>query len=174
MIFLGVLYRIHSRMKSSQRRKPHFAIDHIYPGIPITQVVNELHHSGYGISEHSLRIYERRGLLQNVPRQGNFRRYSKNNIEQIKFIQDLLVIGLKMAQIAWLYRGRNYLESMKSQRKGKKSPNLPSKNLLKQTLKEWKSMIRKYRKTVRAVNNQKEFFTKLNNEKNMLEKMMVG
>jgi MerR family transcriptional regulator/heat shock protein HspR len=46
-----------------------------------------------GVHPQTLRMYERRGLLQPKRTSGNNRRYSKRDIERIRAIQELTQIG---------------------------------------------------------------------------------
>jgi MerR family transcriptional regulator/heat shock protein HspR len=49
-----------------------------------------------GVHPQTLRIYERKGLLDPARTQGGSRRYSEGDIEQLRRIQDLTAAGLNL------------------------------------------------------------------------------
>ena len=53
-----------------------------------------------GIDPQSLRLYERRGLLEPARTEGGTRRYSGDDIDRLRRICDLLQAGLNLAGIA--------------------------------------------------------------------------
>ena len=53
-----------------------------------------------GIDPKSLRLYERRGLLEPARTDGGTRRYSSDDIDRLRRITDLLAAGLNLAGIA--------------------------------------------------------------------------
>jgi MerR family transcriptional regulator/heat shock protein HspR len=53
-----------------------------------------------GIDPQSLRLYERRGLLEPARTDGGTRRYSSHDLDRIRRIGDLLDAGLNLAGIA--------------------------------------------------------------------------
>src|SRR5690348_1340769 len=53
-----------------------------------------------GVDVQSLRLYERRGLLEPARTDGGTRRYSSHDIDRLRKITDLLAAGLNLAGIA--------------------------------------------------------------------------
>ena len=53
-----------------------------------------------GIDPQSLRLYERRGLLQPARTDGGTRRYSADDLDRLRRIRQLLDAGLNLAGIA--------------------------------------------------------------------------
>lgn len=53
-----------------------------------------------GMGVQNLRLYEARGLLQPARTEGGTRRYSENDLEQLRRIGDLLAEGLNLAGIS--------------------------------------------------------------------------
>jgi DNA-binding transcriptional MerR regulator len=53
-----------------------------------------------GMGVQNLRLYEARGLLQPVRTEGGTRRYSENDLDQLRRIGDLLAAGLNLAGIS--------------------------------------------------------------------------
>ena len=45
-----------------------------------------------GVSEHTLRLYEREGLIIPYKKQSGHRLYSKSDIERLKYIREMLVV----------------------------------------------------------------------------------
>lgn len=52
-----------------------------------------------GIDPQSLRLYERRGLLEPARTEGGTRRYSADDLDRIRRIRDLLDAGVNLAGI---------------------------------------------------------------------------
>ncbi len=52
-----------------------------------------------GVHPQTLRIYERKGLLDPARTEGNSRRYSEHDLEQLRRIQDLTAEGLNLAGV---------------------------------------------------------------------------
>jgi DNA-binding transcriptional MerR regulator len=62
-----------------------------------------------GLSAHTLRYYERAGLLEPVDRnEGGHRRYRKADLERIKFLTKLRATGMPIREV------RRYAELMKA------------------------------------------------------------
>ena len=61
----------------------------------ISQVASQL-----GVSAHTLRYYERLGLLDTVRRRGGVRTYSPQDIEWLRFLRRLREVGMPMRKIA--------------------------------------------------------------------------
>jgi DNA-binding transcriptional MerR regulator len=61
----------------------------------ISQVASQL-----GVSAHTLRYYERLGLLNTVRKRGGVRTYSPQDIEWLRFLRRLREIGMPMRKIA--------------------------------------------------------------------------
>ncbi len=53
-----------------------------------------------GIDPQSLRLYERRGLLEPARTDGGTRRYSADDLDRLRRIRELLDAGLNLAGIA--------------------------------------------------------------------------
>lgn len=63
-----------------------------------------------GMHEQSLRLYERRGLIQPQRSPGNFRRYTDLDIEQIRFIKRLIDdLGVNLAGVEVILHMRQQL-----------------------------------------------------------------
>jgi MerR family transcriptional regulator/heat shock protein HspR len=52
-----------------------------------------------GVHPQTLRIYERKGLLQPARTAGNTRRYSERDIERLRLIQELTQAGVNLAGV---------------------------------------------------------------------------
>ncbi len=52
-----------------------------------------------GVHPQTLRIYERKGLLDPARTEGNSRRYSEHDLEQLRRIQELTAEGLNLAGV---------------------------------------------------------------------------
>ncbi|HWL64539.1 MAG TPA: helix-turn-helix transcriptional regulator [Actinomycetota bacterium] len=52
-----------------------------------------------GVHPQTLRVYERKGLVQPQRTEGNMRRYSQNDIERLRRIQELTQEGLNLAGV---------------------------------------------------------------------------
>ena len=65
------------------------------PGLPVAQMA-----AATGVSAHTLRYYERAGLIRSVARSsGNQRRYSESDIEWLRFLLRLRETGMPIAQM---------------------------------------------------------------------------
>jgi MerR family transcriptional regulator, heat shock protein HspR len=53
-----------------------------------------------GVDAQSLRLYERRGLLEPARTDGGTRRYSSDDIDRLRHIAELLTAGLNLTGIA--------------------------------------------------------------------------
>jgi MerR family transcriptional regulator/heat shock protein HspR len=53
-----------------------------------------------GVDAQSLRLYERRGLLEPARTDGGTRRYSSDDIDRLRRISELLAAGLNLAGVA--------------------------------------------------------------------------
>lgn len=66
-----------------------------------------------GVHPQTLRMYERRGLLQPKRTSGNTRRYSERDIERIRAIQELTQLGgISLAGVKLFIEMREELEQM--------------------------------------------------------------
>src|SRR5512132_1228236 len=59
-----------------------------------------------GMDPQSLRLYERRGLLEPARTDGGTRRYSSDDVDRLRRITELLAAGLNLAGIARVLRPR--------------------------------------------------------------------
>ena len=67
-----------------------------------------------GVHPQTLRIYERKGLLQPHRTSGNTRRYSNRDIEQLRLIQDLTQAhGINLAGVKLIIEMQAELEEMR-------------------------------------------------------------
>jgi MerR family transcriptional regulator/heat shock protein HspR len=57
-----------------------------------------------GVHPQTLRVYERKGLVQPQRTQGNSRRYSEQDIEQLRRIQELTEEGINLAGVTRILR----------------------------------------------------------------------
>ena len=55
-----------------------------------------------GVHPQTLRMYERRGLLEPKRTAGNSRRYSEDDVDQLKRIQELTQEGINLAGVAMI------------------------------------------------------------------------
>ncbi|NTU81681.1 MAG: MerR family transcriptional regulator [Chloroflexales bacterium] len=63
-----------------------------------------------GMHEQSLRMYERRGLISPARTRGNIRRFSDDDIEQIRFIRRLVDdLGVNLAGVEVIIQLRRQL-----------------------------------------------------------------
>lgn len=75
-------------------------------GLTIGEVSGKL-----GMSSHTLRYYERAGLLRPIPRtEGGIRRYQEQDVEMLRFLARLRLMGMPIHQI------REYAELARSGR----------------------------------------------------------
>ena len=66
-----------------------------------------------GVHPQTLRMYERKGLLQPKRTSGNTRRYSEHDIERIRAIQELTQLGgISLAGVKLFIQMREELEQM--------------------------------------------------------------
>ena len=66
-----------------------------------------------GVHPQTLRIYERRGLLQPARTAGNTRRYSDHDIDRLRRIQELTERGINLAGVKRIIDMQNELERMR-------------------------------------------------------------
>ena len=67
-----------------------------------------------GVHPQTLRIYERKGLLQPKRTQGNTRRYSQRDIEQLRRIQDLTqAAGVNLAGVKIIMEMQAEIEALR-------------------------------------------------------------
>lgn len=63
-----------------------------------------------GLHEQSLRAYERRGLIRPARSKGNIRRFSDDDVEQIRFIKRLVDdLGVNLAGVEVIIQLRHQL-----------------------------------------------------------------
>jgi MerR family transcriptional regulator, heat shock protein HspR len=68
-----------------------------------------------GVHPQTLRIYERKGLLQPMRTSGNTRRYSQRDIEQLLRIQDLTqVVGVNLAGVKMIIQMEEEIDLMRA------------------------------------------------------------
>jgi MerR family transcriptional regulator, heat shock protein HspR len=68
-----------------------------------------------GVHPQTLRIYERKGLLQPKRTSGNTRRYSQRDIEQLLRIQDLTqVVGVNLAGVKMIIQMQEEIDLMRA------------------------------------------------------------
>ena len=75
-------------------------------GVYVISVAAEL----AGVHPQTLRIYERKGLLDPARTGGGSRRYSENDIERLRRIQDLTNAGLNLAGVKLVMELEDKLE----------------------------------------------------------------
>jgi MerR family transcriptional regulator/heat shock protein HspR len=69
-----------------------------------------------GMHEQSLRMYERRGLIAPQRSPGNIRRYSPQDVEQIRFIKRLVdELGVNLAGVEVIMHMRQQLIEMQEE-----------------------------------------------------------
>ncbi|MBA3430815.1 MAG: MerR family transcriptional regulator [Actinobacteria bacterium] len=66
-----------------------------------------------GVHPQTLRIYERKGLLTPARTQGNTRRYSERDIEQLAKIQELTQEGVNLAGVVRILELENELDELR-------------------------------------------------------------
>lgn len=69
-----------------------------------------------GVHPQTLRIYERKGLLSPARTQGNTRRYSDRDIEQLRSIQRLTAAGVNLAGVKRILQLEADLERLEAER----------------------------------------------------------
>ena len=99
-----------------------------------------------GMHPQTLRIYERRGLVQPARTQGGNRRYSDIDIERLRRIQDLAADGMNLegirrvmeleAEVERLQAENVELRQRIADRRGRRRPRTPRRDLvpLRQTV----------------------------------------
>ncbi|GAB4126939.1 MAG: hypothetical protein Fur005_41680 [Roseiflexaceae bacterium] len=79
-----------------------------------------------GMHEQSLRMYERRGLINPRRSPGNFRYYSDSDIEQIRFIKRLIDdLGVNLAGVEVILHMRRQMLDMQQELDALRSDQLP-------------------------------------------------
>ena len=78
-------------------------------GVYIISVAAEL----VGVHPQTLRIYERKGLLQPSRTAGNTRRYSERDIARLQMIQRLTQEGVNLAGVKMIVRMENELDLLR-------------------------------------------------------------
>jgi MerR family transcriptional regulator, heat shock protein HspR len=100
-------------------------------GLARTRLDPEPSHGVYGISvaaelvgvdAQSLRLYERRGLVQPARTEGGTRRYSSDDIDRLRRITALLGAGLNLAGIALVLDLEADNTALRSQLDGRNHP----------------------------------------------------
>jgi MerR family transcriptional regulator/heat shock protein HspR len=69
-----------------------------------------------GVHPQTLRIYERKGLLRPARTQGNTRRYSERDIEQLRSIQRLTAEGVNLAGVKRILQLEAEVERLAAER----------------------------------------------------------
>jgi DNA-binding transcriptional MerR regulator len=75
-----------------------------------------------GVDAQSLRLYERRGLVQPARTEGGTRRYSSDDIDRLRRITALLGAGLNLAGIALVLDLEADNTALRSQLDGRNHP----------------------------------------------------
>jgi len=71
-----------------------------------------------GITQQTIRLYEQRGLINPQRSQGNTRLYTDENVEQLRFIQDLTQdMGLNLAGVEVVLSLKQQIEQLKEENK---------------------------------------------------------
>jgi MerR family transcriptional regulator/heat shock protein HspR len=65
-----------------------------------------------GVHPQTLRVYERKGLLQPQRTQGNTRRYSERDIDRLRRIQELTREGINLAGVMRIMELENHVEAL--------------------------------------------------------------
>lgn len=65
-----------------------------------------------GVHPQTLRLYERKGLVTPKRTQGNNRRYSDRDVEQLRRIQELTDVGVSLAGVRMVLELERQLEMM--------------------------------------------------------------
>jgi MerR family transcriptional regulator/heat shock protein HspR len=68
-----------------------------------------------GVHPQTLRIYERKGLLEPARTEGGSRRYSEDDIELLRRIQDLTEQGLNLAGVKRVLAMQGQLDAMRAE-----------------------------------------------------------
>lgn len=69
-----------------------------------------------GVHPQTLRVYERKGLVQPSRTQGNTRRYSSSDIDRLKRIQELTNEGVNLAGVLRIMELEKQIEELRSSR----------------------------------------------------------
>ena len=80
-------------------------------GVYVISVAAEL----AGVHPQTLRIYERRGLLDPARTLGGSRRYSQRDIERLRRIHELVGAGLNLAGVKWVLELEAEIAQLKAQ-----------------------------------------------------------
>jgi len=124
----------------------------------IGEVVRRLSREGFDISEHSLRVYERKGLMKPVSRQsGRFRRYTEADVRRLVSILKDLALGFEMADIRQLESEAERIHELRRRLAQGEISKEKARALLEE-LQFAKSCVRKYYKVVSAVKEREKFF----------------
>lgn len=67
-----------------------------------------------GVHPQTLRVYERKGLLQPQRTQGNTRRYSQKDIELLQRIQELTTQGINLAGVMRVLELEDQIEKLRT------------------------------------------------------------
>lgn len=67
-----------------------------------------------GVHPQTLRVYERKGLLQPQRTQGNTRRYSQKDIELLQRIQELTTEGINLAGVMRVLELEDQIEKLRA------------------------------------------------------------
>lgn len=57
-----------------------------------------------GATHRAIRLYEQHGLLGHVSRQGNYRHYQPEHLQQVQLIRQALALGLRLHELQSLLR----------------------------------------------------------------------
>jgi MerR family transcriptional regulator, heat shock protein HspR len=66
-----------------------------------------------GVHPQTLRIYERKGLLQPARTAGNTRRYSERDLDRLRLIQDLTQRGVNLAGVKMIIELQGEMERVR-------------------------------------------------------------
>ena len=69
-----------------------------------------------GVHPQTLRIYERKGLLQPARTEGNTRRYSERDIERLRSIQRLTADGVNLEGVRRILELESEIEELREER----------------------------------------------------------
>lgn len=67
-----------------------------------------------GVHPQTLRVYERKGLVQPSRTQGNTRRYSQRDIDQLRRIQELTNEGINLAGVLRILELENEIDQLRT------------------------------------------------------------
>lgn len=94
-------------MKNSQTEPPGRSARGVY-GISATSELS-------GLGPQTLRLYERRGLLNPARTDGGTRRYSDDDITRLQRITDLTAAGVNLAGIAYILELEDHNTELKAE-----------------------------------------------------------